>query len=85
MTQARITIAGLALLSSLGLATGAAFADALIIHTNPPPPPAKVVVVPKPRPVQTVVREVTKPDCDTTIKKVEGSRQTTTMVKKDCD
>jgi hypothetical protein len=77
---------GPALLGSLCLFSSAAFADAVIIQTEPPPPPAKVVVVPpKPGPVQTVVRSLTKPDCDMTVKKSEGPRKTTTTVKKDCD
>ena len=68
--------AGLAFLGSLGLAIRAAFADAaVIIHTHPPPRHANVVVVPKPGPDRAVVRSLTEPDCDTTIKNVEGPKK----------
>ena len=84
MKSVALGAAGLAFIGSLGLATSAAFAEAtVVIQTNPPP--ANVVVVPRPGPVRAMVDAVTQPDCDTTVKKVEGPNKTTTTVKKDCN
>ena len=80
----RISIAAICLVSALGFAT-TAYADT-VIYNNPPRPNTTVVVQPKPAgPVRAVVQAITQPDCDTTIKKTEGPRKTTTTVKKDCD
>jgi len=75
---------GVVLIGSLAFAN-ASVADTVIV-TRAPQPSTKVVVAPKPvGPVQATVRALTKPDCDTTIKKTEGPVKTTTTVKKDCD
>jgi hypothetical protein len=83
MKANRIGVAGVALIGSLAFA-GNALADTVIV--TPAPQQSKTVVVkPKPNPVAATINAITKPDCDTTIKKTEGPRKTTTTVKKDCD
>ena len=83
MKLKRIGIAGIVVLAF----AGNALADTVIITTPPPPPPSKTVVVkkPTPNPITGSIRALTKPDCDTTKKTVEGPRKTTTTVKTDCD
>jgi hypothetical protein len=78
----RTIVAGIALLAF----AGSAFADTVVITTPQPRPPSKTVIVkPTPNPITGSIRAVTKPDCDTTKKTVEGPRKTTTTVKRDCD
>jgi len=82
MKANRIGVAAVVLVGSLAFA-GNALADTVVI--TPAPVQSKTIVVkPKPNAVAAGV-VVTKPDCDTTVKKTEGPRKTTTTVKRDCD